>query len=93
MSAVVQKPVSQMTDAELNAEAHFIAVRIINGTATGRDSVVVMELSNRLLRYMPRRLPASDTITLESRGKEALDGMLVLDLLDPHLDILPGVPR
>jgi hypothetical protein len=75
MTAVCQKPVSMMAEDELNAEAHFIAVRILNGTSTSRDASMVMELSNRLLRHMPRKLPAAATITLgaiETPESEAL---------------------
>jgi hypothetical protein len=57
---------SRNTNAELNAEADAIARRILDGRATASDASTVIELSNRLMRYEPRR--AADR---ECRGAPA----------------------
>lgn len=43
-----------MTPRELQAEADAVARRIARGTTTIGDSMVVIELANRLLRHGPR---------------------------------------
>lgn len=43
-----------MTDRELQQAADALARRIASGTTTIGDSMIVIELANRLLRAMPR---------------------------------------
>lgn len=92
MSAAT-KPVSMMTEDELNAEAHFIAVRMLRGKSEPRDASMVMELSNRLLRFMPTKLPAADTIELPARKVTPLTGMLMLDLEASDAQAVPSFTK
>lgn len=47
------KAVSQMSETELQAEADLLATRLCHEHVSPGDSMIVIELANRLMRYSP----------------------------------------
>lgn len=49
-----RKPATQMSATELQHEADAVALRMEVGTPLAGDSIVVLELANRLARVQPQ---------------------------------------
>lgn len=52
-------PVTSLSDSELNREADQVARRIVAGKPDLLDSMIVIELSNRLIRASQHKCPTA----------------------------------